>query len=118
PAPAMDAGRLSAFETTLGQGARLMLAGLISYGISQTLNVTLFDRLKTGTGPLVWLRGAISSVASQIVDTLFFITIAFYGVFPIGQLIVGQMIAKVTLSVVLVPFLIQGFVALGRKLDA
>ncbi|MBA3898322.1 MAG: VUT family protein, partial [Sphingomonadaceae bacterium] len=41
-APAMDAGRLSAFETTLGQGARLMLAGLISYGISQTLNVTLF----------------------------------------------------------------------------
>ena len=117
-APDMDAGRLSAFETTLGQGSRLMLAGLISYGISQTLNVAIFDRLKNMKAGPVWLRGGISSIASQVVDTLFFVTIAFYGVFPIATLLVGQLIAKIVLSAVLVPFLIQGFVSLGRKLDA
>ena len=54
---------------------------------------------------------------SQIVDTLLFITIAFYGVFPIGELLLGQMLAKVVLSIVLVPPLIYVFVALGRRLD-
>ena len=54
---------------------------------------------------------------SQIVDTLIFITVAFYGVFPIGELLLGQMLAKVVLSAVLVPPLVYLFVALGRRLD-
>jgi uncharacterized PurR-regulated membrane protein YhhQ (DUF165 family) len=49
---------------------------------------------------------------------LIFITVAFYGVFPIQELIVGQMVAKVVLSAVLVPPFVYGFVALGRSLDA
>ena len=53
---------------------------------------------------------AIASVLSQIVDTLIFITIAFYGVFPIGELLLGQMLAKVVLSAVLVPPLVYAFV--------
>jgi len=39
-------------------------------------------------------------------------------VFPIGNLIVGQMLAKVVLSVILVPPLVYAFVGLGRTLDA
>ena len=66
---------------------------------------------------MLWFRAALASVLSQIVDTLLFVTIAFYGVFPITELLVGQMIAKVVLSIVLVPPLIYAFVALGRKLD-
>ena len=68
-------------------------------------------------GKLLWLRAAIASMLSQIVDTLLFVTIAFYGEFPIGPLIVGQMIAKVALSAILIPPLIYVFVGLGRKLD-
>ena len=34
-----------------------------------------------------------------------------------GQLLLGQMLAKVVLSVVMVPPLIYLFVALGRRLD-
>jgi uncharacterized PurR-regulated membrane protein YhhQ (DUF165 family) len=49
---------------------------------------------------------------------LLFVTIAFLGVFPIGELLLGQMIAKVTLSALLVPPLIYVAVALGRRLDA
>ncbi len=46
------------------------------------------------------------------------ISVAFYGVFPIAELLMGQMIAKVVLSAVLVPPLVMAFVALGRQLDA
>jgi uncharacterized integral membrane protein (TIGR00697 family) len=119
PAAAMDPTRLAAFEMILGQGVRLMFAGLIAYGTSQTLNVTIFSALRGREGNrLLWLRAGIASMASQIVDTLLFITIAFYGVFPIGGLVLGQMIVKVILSAVLVPPLVTGFVAFARWLDA
>jgi uncharacterized integral membrane protein (TIGR00697 family) len=112
--PAVDA-----FPIVVGQGARMMLAGLISYGTSQTLNVLIFSKLKRaeGEGKLVWLRGMIASIVSQIVDTVLFISISFYGERPIMGLMAGQMLTKVMLSIVLVPWLITGFVALGRRLD-
>jgi queuosine precursor transporter len=106
-----------AFQGILGQGSRLMLAGLISYGISQTLNVALFDRLRSGTGSLVWLRGGIAAVVSQIVDTGLFLTIAFFGVLPLVPLLISGITAKVILSILMVPPLIQLAVTLGRKLD-
>jgi uncharacterized integral membrane protein (TIGR00697 family) len=110
---------ITAFPIVVGQGARMMFAGLISYGTSQTLNVLIFSKLKRaeGEGKLVWLRGMIASVVSQIVDTVLFISISFYGERPILGLMTGQMITKVALSIVLVPWLITGFVALGRRLD-
>ncbi len=106
------------FQKILGQGARMMAAGLISYGISQTLNVYLFERLKAGTGSFVWLRGMIAAVASQIVDTTLFLTIAFLGVFPLMPLLISGLTAKIILSIVMVPPLIQLAVSYGRKLDA
>ncbi len=121
--PAMDPARLNAFQMVLGQSPRLMAAGIISYGTSQFLNVTVFSALRgraaPGTQPSGWIaaRGAIASALSQIVDTLLFVTIAFYGTFPIGELMVGQMLAKVVLSLIAIPFVITGFVALGRRLD-
>jgi hypothetical protein len=38
-------------------------------------------------------------------------------VFPIGELLLGQMLAKVVLSIVLVPPLIYLFIMLARRLD-
>ncbi|WP_414901233.1 queuosine precursor transporter [Sphingomonas flavalba] len=110
--PAIDA-----FPIVLGQSARMMIAGLIAYGTSQTLNVLIFSRLAGGSGRLLWLRAMVASAASQVVDTLLFISISFLGERAIGPLIAGQMLAKVVLSIVLVPPLIYGFVALGRRLD-
>jgi uncharacterized integral membrane protein (TIGR00697 family) len=115
----MDPQRLSAFETMMSGTPRIWLGGILAYGISTFLNVTIFSRLKAREGAgLLWLRAGIASVLSQIVDTLIFITVAFYGVFPIQGLIIGQMLAKVVLSAVLVPPLVYAFVALGRALDA
>ncbi|MBU7589436.1 MAG: queuosine precursor transporter [Sphingopyxis terrae] len=122
-APEMDPARLASFEMILGQTPRLMAAGIVAYGTSQFLNVTIFSKLRgregAGTGS-TWLaiRGAVASALSQIVDTLLFVTIAFYGVFPIANLMAGQMLAKVALSIVVIPAVITGLVALGRSLDA
>jgi uncharacterized integral membrane protein (TIGR00697 family) len=117
--PGMYPPAIDAFPIVVGQSVRMMLAGFVSYGTSQTLNVFIFSKLKgsEGQGRLVWFRGMVASVISQIVDTVLFITISFYGERPIVQLMEGQMLTKVALSIVLVPFLITGFVALGKRLD-
>lgn len=115
--PKMEPERLDAFTLMMTGTPRIWAGGIIAYGISQMLNVTIFTWLKREEGKLLWLRAAIAGVLSQIVDTLIFVTVAFYGVFPIAELMVGQMIAKVVLSALLVPVLIYGFVALGRSLD-
>jgi hypothetical protein len=146
----MPADRLGAFEMMMGATPRIWGAGIIAYGVSQILNVTIFSalrgrqeeagfqatitdmgsgarqRLEVGIAPtgrssggrLLWLRAGVASILSQIVDTLLFITIAFYGVFPIADLLLGQMLAKVVLSAVMVPPLIYLFVGLARRLDA
>ena len=117
--PDMDPARLSAFETMMSGTPRIWLGGITAYGISTFLNVTIFSRLKKSEGAgLLWFRSAVASVLSQVVDTLIFISIAFYGVFPIGELLLGQMLAKVVLSAVLVPPLVYAFVALVRSLDS
>ena len=117
--PEMAPERLSAFETVMGGTPRIWLGGILAYGISTLLNVTIFSRLKASEGTrLLWLRAGVASVLSQIVDTLICLTIAFYGVFPIAELLMGQMIAKVVLSALLVPPAVYLFVALGRKLDS
>ena len=118
PSHDMPPDRLAAFETVMGSTPRIWIGGLIAYGTSQFLNVTIFTWLRGKGGNLLWLRAGVASILSQIVDTFLFITISFYGLFPIGQLLLGQMLAKVVLSAVLVPPLIYLFVGLGRRLDA
>ncbi len=114
----MPGERQSAFNLMMGATWRIWIAGIVAYGVSQFLNVTIFTWLKGREGArLLWLRSAVASVLSQVVDTLIFITVAFYGVFPIANLILGQMLAKVVLSIVLVPPLIYAFVGIGRRLD-
>lgn len=107
-----------AFARLLGQGARMQFAGLISYGTSQTLNVYLFSRLLGGQGRQLMIRAWVASLLSQIVDTILFITISFYGKdMPLMQIMEGQIISKLVLSTIMVPPLIVVFVRLGRWLD-
>ena len=118
PSPQMDPSRLSAFDTMMSGTPRIWIGGILAYGVSTFLNVTIFSRLKSREGAgLLWFRSAVASVLSQVVDTCIFITVAFYGVFPIGELLLGQMLAKVVLSAVLVPPLVYVFVGFGRRLD-
>ena len=118
PSHDMPADRLSAFGMMMGSTPRIWLGGICAYGISQFLNVTIFSKLKMREGRgFLWVRAGIASVLSQMVDTVIFITIAFYGEFPIQGLLIGQMLAKVALSILLVPAMTYGAVLLGQRLD-
>ncbi len=116
PAPFWD--KQAEFAMLLGQSSRMMLAGLIAYGISQTLNVTIFTAMTRRQGRLLWLRALVASVSSQVVDSVLFITIAFLGVFPIAPILEGQIISKIVLSAVVVPPLIYLLMALACRIDA
>ena len=115
--PGMYEPAKAAFPIILGQSWRMMAAGIVAYGVSLTLNIWLFERLRAATGRMAPLRGFIAAALSQIVDTLIFITVAFYGVRPIGELMAGQMVAKLVLSAVMVPLVIAAVVRIGRHLD-
>ena len=117
-AASMPGENVTAFETVLTQTPRIMAAGPVAYFVSLWLNVRIFSSLRgSGDGGGWWMlaRGAIASALSQVVDTLIFITLAFYGEFPIGSLLIGQALAKVVLSIVLVPPLIALFVRLAKS---
>lgn len=123
PSPDMISGRPGAneaFELVHGQFWRVVASGPVAYVVSLLLNVWIFSRLR-GAGDTrtlgLMVRGAIASALSQAIDSVIFVTLAFYGEFPIGNLLIGQVIAKVALSIVLVPLLIYLFVAVGRRLD-
>ena len=116
--PGMYEPAKEAFPIIMGQGTRMMAAGIVAYGVSVTLNVWLFDRLRGAIGNFAGMRGFVAAALSQIVDTLIFITVSFVGVRPILDLMLGQALAKVALSAVLVPAIIWVVVTLGRKLDA
>jgi queuosine precursor transporter len=113
---------LAAFERVHWTTPRVWMAGPASYITSLLLNIWIFDRLRgkgEGESTLgLMVRGAIASALSQAVDSVIFITLAFYGEFDITDLMIGQVLAKVFLSVVLVPFLITFGVRAAHWLDA
>lgn len=121
--PEMLGGRaddLAAFERVHSTVWRVWAAGPAAYIVSLLLNIWIFDKLK-GSGEATTLglmaRGALASALSQALDSVLFITLAFYGLFPIMNLLIGQVIAKVALSIVLVPFLITFGVKAAQWLD-
>lgn len=100
-------GNQESFETILSGSFRVILASLISYAISQNLDVYVFNRLKSKHGEKkLWLRNNASTMLSQLIDTTIFITIAFYGTMPVavlGGLIITQYIFKFFASILVTP---------------
>lgn len=106
------------FQIILNGSFRVIVASLISYGVSQNLDVFVFNRLKTIHGnKKLWLRNNASTMLSQLIDTSIFISIAFWGTMPLavlGGLIVTQYIFKFLASIAMTPF-VYGLVRLIRK---
>lgn len=89
-----------AYNTLLGTNWRFFLASMTAYCVSQSWDVFVFHKLKVVTkGKHKWLRNNVSTITSQLFDTLIFITIAFYGKVPnLGIMIVSQYVLKLFLA--------------------
>ena len=97
-----------AYDVILGSVPRIVAASLIAYLASQFHDIWAFHfwRQKTGTR-FLWLRNTASTFASQAIDTVLFISIAFYGVVPLqvlGGMIGAQYVAKLIFALADTPF--------------
>ncbi|MCM3180964.1 queuosine precursor transporter [Cytobacillus horneckiae] len=106
----------ASFEMILSGSFRVILASLVSYAISQTIVVYVFNHLKMRHGrKKLWLRNNVAVMVSQLADTTIFITIAFYGTMPLsvlGGLIVSQYAFKFIASICITPlvYLVVNFI--------
>lgn len=104
------------FASVLANTPRIVLASLVAYLVSQTHDVWLFHLLRKVTGGNhLWLRNNVSTVVSQLIDSTIFVTIAFYGVMPVTDIVVGQWIAKVAIAAIDTPFVYMGVSLLRQK---
>ena len=94
----------AAFQNILGSTPRIIVASFVAYLVSQYHDVWAFHFWKRLTDARhLWLRNNLSTAVSQLLDSCIFITIAFYGVMPVGPLIVGQWIIKLAIALLDTP---------------
>ena len=106
------------FAETLGASTGVVAGSLLAYLVSQNWDVVVFDRLRRYTaGDSLWLRNIASTASSQFIDTLIFITVAFYlfqglPVDTVLGLILGQYLFKLGLALLDTPvvYLVVGVV--------
>ena len=95
-----------AFVQTLGGTWRIALGSTVAYVIAQNHDVWAYHFWKDKFNDKhLWLRNNFSTGVSQIIDTIIFTTIAFYGLFPIGQLMLGLIVMKFIIAALDTPFL-------------
>jgi len=96
-----------AWQNLFGLSIRITAASWISFLICSNLDALVFAKLKqrfihkenafkldTSLNPYIWLRSSVSDVIDLTLDSLIFVTLAFYGVMPVIPLIIGQIISK------------------------
>lgn len=99
-----------AFEAVLGASARILAGGWLAYFVAQHLDVWGFFKIKTtefGKRAL-WLRALGAMAIGQAIDTVIFMTVAFYGEFPILPAILGQYALKVVIAIIAIPIVYVG----------
>ena len=96
-----------AFATILGTTPRLFIAGLLSYLISNIINSQIMVKLKEKYYDLLFVRCITSTAVGETIDSVVFITTAFYGVFStelIITMICCQAVFKVLYEFIIYPF--------------
>jgi uncharacterized integral membrane protein (TIGR00697 family) len=96
-----------AWQNLFGLSIRITVASWISFLICSNLDALVFAGLKqkflhrenkfkldTSLNPYVWLRSSVSDILDLTLDSVIFVTLAFYGVMPVIPLIIGQIVSK------------------------
>ena len=117
--PPLTPGMQSLYSKALMPTARIVFASMCAYLVSQHHDVWAFHFWKQKTnGKHLWLRNNASTIVSQAIDTVIFITLAFYGVVPTNVLltmILCQWLWKVIVALCDTPFVYLGVKLLGGK---
>ena len=97
---------------------RIVLASMLAYIISQHHDIWAFLTWKKITkGKWLWLRNNASTIISQLIDTVVFITVAFYGTIPLNTLVTligSHWLWKTIIALCDTPFVYLGVTILRR----
>jgi len=93
-----DSPNAEAFSSILSTTPRLFIAGLISYLIGNIINSKIMVVLKEKYNDYLFVRCIASTVVGEAIDSIIFITVSFYGVFP-GELIITMICCQVVFKV-------------------
>lgn len=114
--PAPEDFAHSSLVTVFGFLPRIAAASLIAYGISQFHDVWAFHfwKKKWPHPKHLWIRNNLSTMVSQLIDSVIFTLVAFYGVFNTGILL------EIALTTYLLKWIVAAadtpFVYLGRSI--
>jgi uncharacterized integral membrane protein (TIGR00697 family) len=113
----------SAYDTIFGKSARIAAASLIAFSLAELLDVWVFSKIREKMGKkALWLRNNVSNFSAQLVDTVVFMSLAFYAfdkpfganaAFLIG-LILPYWLLKCGMSIIETPFVYLGVKWLKR----
>jgi uncharacterized integral membrane protein (TIGR00697 family) len=112
-----------AYQAILGFTPRLLFASFIAYLAGEFLNSFVMAKLKVRTqGRFLWLRTISSTLVGEGVDSLIFLSLAFYGLFSpadLGRAILSQWSFKVTYEILATPltYLVVGWLKRAESVD-
>ncbi len=85
---------------------RITLASWTAFLISENFDAIVYAWFKKITkGKHLWMRNSLSSLPALFLDSVIFISIAFWGVAPVLPLIVGQIVIKWIIGLIDIPFM-------------
>ena len=95
-----------AWESIISLVPRITLASWVAFLVSENFDAWVFDVFRKKTkGRHLWMRNVFSSIPALTIDTLLFISIAFWGLQPMPDLIEGQILTKYLVGLVNIPFM-------------
>jgi len=102
-----DWGNQNAYDLILGLTPRIVMASLIAYACGEFSNSFILAKLKLKTsGKKLWLRTISSTVVGELIDSVIFIVIAFWGILPnplLLSLIISNYIFKTAVEIIFTP---------------
>lgn len=114
----------AAYEQTLGQTPRILLASFLAYLVGGFANSFLLAKMKVATnGRWLWMRTTGSTLVGEGLDSLIFVSVAFIGTMPgyaLAASITTQWMAKTLYEVVAMPvtYIVVGFLKTREGVDA
>lgn len=95
---------LSDASTTLFSfSLRIIIASISAYIFSQYLNIQIFSWIREKTnGKLLWLRSTVANIASQLLDSMLFFSIAFFdlpGTLLLQAILVGWLLKSLVVLI-------------------
>lgn len=117
PPSARFAADEAAYDTIFAKSARIAAASLVAFALAELLDVWVFSKLREKMNKrALWLRNNVSNFSAQLVDTVVFMTLAFYAldksldsnVAFLLSLIIPYWLLKCALSIVETPLVYAG----------